>query len=103
MKRREILKTISLLPFSGVQIASADPNIVSAKELSTGPLSETNIFRTIGVEPLINCRGTYTIIGGSLERTSVRAAMEAASHSFVQYDELADGIGKKLAELTGAP
>ena len=103
MKRREILKTISLLPFSGVQIASADPNIVSAKELSTGPLSETNIFRTIGVEPLINCRGTYTIIGGSLERTSLRAAMEAASHSFVQYDELADGIGKKLAELTGAP
>jgi hypothetical protein len=28
--------------------------------------------------------------------------MEAASKDFVQYDELADGIGKRLAELTGA-
>ena len=28
--------------------------------------------------------------------------MEAASQSFVQYDELADAIGKRLGELTGA-
>jgi D-glucosaminate-6-phosphate ammonia-lyase len=28
--------------------------------------------------------------------------MEAASKDFVQYDELADGIGKRLAEITGA-
>ena len=61
-----------------------------------------NIFRSIGVEPIINCRGTFTIIGGSIERPEVRAAMEAASQNFIQYDELADGIGKKLAELTGA-
>ncbi len=51
-----------------------------------------NIFQSIGVEPIINCRGTFTIIGGSLERPEVRAAMEAASRNFVQYDELADGI-----------
>src|SRR4030095_2261344 len=30
------------------------------------------------------------------------AAMEAASKDFVQYDELAYGIGKRLAEITGA-
>jgi seryl-tRNA(Sec) selenium transferase len=52
------------------------------------------------VEPLINCRGTFTIIGGSLERPAVRAAMEDASHNFVQYDELADGIGQRLADIT---
>ena len=61
-----------------------------------------NIFQSIGVEPIINCRGTFTIIGGSIERPEVRAAMEAASKDFVQYDELADGIGKRLAEITGA-
>jgi uncharacterized pyridoxal phosphate-dependent enzyme len=65
-------------------------------------LAETNIFRSIGVEPVINCMGTFTIIGGSLERPAVREAMEAASHNFVQYDELADGIGQRLADLTGA-
>lgn len=60
------------------------------------------IFRGLGVEPLINCMGTFTIIGGSLERPAVRDAMEKGAHAFVQYDELAEGIGKKLAELTGA-
>lgn len=65
-------------------------------------MAETNIFRSIGVEPVINCRGTFTIIGGSIERPAVRAAMEAAAHNFVQYDELADGIGQRLADLTGA-
>jgi seryl-tRNA(Sec) selenium transferase len=65
-------------------------------------MAETNIFRSIGVEPVINCMGTFTIIGGSLERPAVREAMEAAAHNFVQYDELADGIGQRLADLTGA-
>ena len=51
---------------------------------------------------MINCVGTYTIIGGSLERPEVVEAMHAASGFFVQYDELAFGVGRRLAELTGA-
>lgn len=61
-----------------------------------------NIYRSIGVEPIINCRGTFTIIGGSIERPEVLAAMERAAGNFVQYDELAAGVGRRLAELTGA-
>ena len=61
-----------------------------------------NIYQSIGVEPIINCRGTFTIIGGSVELPEVLAAMEAASGYFVQYDELAEGVGKRLAEITGA-
>lgn len=101
MKRRDVIKGLTLLPLTGV---SAIP--VYAKRTSTaksgvaGPLAEKNAFRAIGVEPLINCRGTFTIIGGSIERPYVRAAMEAASTSFVQYDELAGGIGSRIAELT---
>jgi L-seryl-tRNA(Ser) seleniumtransferase len=64
--------------------------------------NQTNVYETIGVKPVINCRGTYTIIGGSLELPEVTAAQAAATQQFVQLDELADGIGKKLAELTGA-
>lgn len=62
----------------------------------------SNIYRAIGVEPLIDCRGAIQNMLGSLRRPSVQRAMEAASHNFVQYDELADGIGRRLAELTGA-
>ena len=46
-----------------------------------------NIYQSIGVEPIINCRGTFTIIGGSVELPEVLEAMDAASGYFVQYDE----------------
>ena len=97
MKRRDVIKGLTLLPLAG---AGAIP--ASARETAGGaaPLVEKNAFRAIGVEPLINCRGTFTIIGGSIERPYVREAMEAAASSFVQYDELADAIGKRLGELT---
>jgi D-glucosaminate-6-phosphate ammonia-lyase len=68
-----------------------------------GPLKTgREIFQSIGVEPVINCRGTFTIIGASVELPEVRAAMEAACQFNVQLDELADAVGRRLAELTGA-
>jgi D-glucosaminate-6-phosphate ammonia-lyase len=63
---------------------------------------EQSIYRAIGVEPIINCRGTFTIIGGSVERPEVLAAYKEASRHFVQYDELTEGVGRRLAEITGA-
>jgi D-glucosaminate-6-phosphate ammonia-lyase len=105
MKRRDYIKSLALLPLAGTSfpIQSAFGNTTENQifpDLKDEP--QQNIFRSIGVEPIINCRGTFTIIGGSIERPEVRTAMEAASQNFVQYDELADGIGRKLAELTGA-
>ena len=76
--------------------------IIERNIIMTPPAEDENIFRSIGVEPIINCRGTFTIIGGSIERPEVLTAMKAASKHFVQYDELAEGVGKKLAEITGA-
>lgn len=70
---------------------------------AAGPLKPgPDIYQSIGVEPVINCRGTFTIIGGSVERPEVRAAMDAASRHYVQIDELANAVGQRLAELTGA-
>ena len=70
---------------------------------ATGPLRlGKDIYRSIGVEPVINCRGTFTIIGASVELPEVRAAMDAAAQQFVQLDELAEAVGRRLAELTGA-
>ena len=64
--------------------------------------AEQNIYQAIGVEPIINCRGTFTIIGGSVERPEVLRAMEAAAGYFAQYDELATAVGERLAAITGA-
>jgi L-seryl-tRNA(Ser) seleniumtransferase len=61
------------------------------------------IYRAIGVRPVVNARGTFTIITGSESLPSVKEAMDEASRSFVQMDELMEGVGKRLAEITGAP
>jgi L-seryl-tRNA(Ser) seleniumtransferase len=54
------------------------------------------------VRPLINGRGTFTIISGSTMLPEVRAAMDAAAQQYVHLDELSEAIGGRLAELTGA-
>jgi seryl-tRNA(Sec) selenium transferase len=103
MKRRSLIKGLALLPIAGGVLSRVPASAATASgagNLRGSLQGGDNIFRSIGVEPLINCRGTFTIIGGSLERPAVRAAMEDASHNFVQYDELADGIGQRLADIT---
>jgi uncharacterized pyridoxal phosphate-dependent enzyme len=66
------------------------------------PLQLGNLYRSIGVRPLINARGTFTIITGSTTLPEVKRAMDEASRGFVHMDELMDAVGKRLAELTGA-
>jgi D-glucosaminate-6-phosphate ammonia-lyase len=98
MERRDIIKSLTILPFAGSLLP-----LESILAAPRGPLvSGPNIYQSIGVDPVINCVGTYTIIGGSLERPEVVEAMHAASGFFVQYDELAFGVGRRLADLTGA-
>lgn len=99
MKRRDAIKDLSFLPLAGSVILPKKP-VPDTKSAQLAASKE--IYQAIGVEPIINCRGTFTIIGGSIERPEVRAAMDAAAQVFVQYDELALGAGKRLAELTGA-
>jgi L-seryl-tRNA(Ser) seleniumtransferase len=60
------------------------------------------MYRSIGVRPVINARGTFTIITGSQTLPEVKRAMDLASRSFVDMDELMEGVGKRLAELSGA-
>ena len=112
MKRRNVIKGLAMLPVVGSVLSSnsvlagtvtADKSLAQSSESLTtlnSFLSETNIYRAMGVEPIINCRGSYTIIGGSIKRPKVKLALEAASTNFVQLDELAEAVGKRLAELT---
>ncbi|MHB1354865.1 MAG: aminotransferase class V-fold PLP-dependent enzyme [Anaerolineae bacterium] len=59
-------------------------------------------YASIGVRPLINCQGTYTILSGSRVLPQVSQAMAEASNHYVQMDELMEAVGKRLSELTGA-
>ena len=64
--------------------------------------SSSNVYERIGVRPLINARGTWTYLSGSLLLPEVREAMEAASRQFVDLFELQAAVGRRLAALSGA-
>lgn len=86
------------------------PLVLRGEGASAAPAGEAtahggslpDVYESIGVRPLINARGTYTIISGSVMLPEVRAAMEAAARRYVHLDELTDAIGARLATLTGA-
>jgi L-seryl-tRNA(Ser) seleniumtransferase len=105
VSRRDLLRGSALLGLApGLEAAStaAVSSPAAAKGVAVTSATAANIYESIGVHPVINCRGTYTIIGGSLELPEVTHAQHAAAQHYVQLDELADGVGQRLAEITGA-
>jgi D-glucosaminate-6-phosphate ammonia-lyase len=114
MKRREIIKTLSVIPVAGGMM-SIEPWVSSGSRKSlandAGLLSDPaegaldlgpQIYQSIGIEPVINCKGTFTAIGGSIELPEVRKAVDSAAMNYVVIDELAMAVGRRLAEITGA-
>jgi seryl-tRNA(Sec) selenium transferase len=97
LSRRDLFKTGSLLTAPVWLTRTATPAPATA-----GLRLGADVYGSIGVRPLINCRGTLTVVGGSLELPEVREAKDAAARHFVQLDELMEGIGKRLSDLTGA-
>jgi uncharacterized pyridoxal phosphate-dependent enzyme len=94
--RRDLFRRGGML--AAVQALGGSLHRAVAAPLEIG----ANMYRSIGVRPIINARGTFTIITGSQTLPEVKRAMEQASRSFVQMDELMDSVGKRLAELSGA-
>jgi L-seryl-tRNA(Ser) seleniumtransferase len=66
-------------------------------------LRNSNPYIALGVRPFINCASVRTAHSGSLMLPEVRAAIDRASRHFVSLDELMEGAGRRIAELTGAP
>jgi L-seryl-tRNA(Ser) seleniumtransferase len=103
--RREVLLGGSLLALPGLlraEAVTAPPAATAAPAVTTGLRAGPDVYQSIGVRPLINARGTYTIISGSTMLPEARAAMEAAAQRYVHLDELTDAVGQRLSQLTGA-
>ena len=97
MSRRGLFRSGAALAAAGVSASIPEPAF-AAPALEFG----ANLYESIGVTPIVNCRGTYTIITGSQTLPAVKRAMEAASNAYVHMDELMEAVGRRLAELTKA-
>ena len=97
--RRDLLKSSGVAAGAIVPVAATAPAMALPAHTGT---AKDNLFTRIGVRPLINGRGTYTIISGSRSLPEVKQAMFEASHYYVQMDEMMLGIGAELGRLMGA-
>ena len=101
--RRDLLLQGGLLTLAGTLPAIAETEVSGSNNTSmVGVNGSAELYRSIGVRPVINARGTFTIITGSQTLPEVKQAMDEASRCYVQMDELMEGVGKRLAELTEA-
>lgn len=97
--RRGFMKMLAASPLLA-QIAAQD--LYAKSFAAMGLASRENVYTRLGVKTVINCRGTWTYLSGSLQFPEVRAAQTEASHHFVNMVELQRAVGRRLAELTGA-
>jgi L-seryl-tRNA(Ser) seleniumtransferase len=97
--RRRFMKWVIAAPLLS-QIAAREAWGKAALALGKDP--SENVYRRLGVKTVINCRGTWTYLSGSLEFPEVRAAQVEAARHFVNVMELQRAVGVRLAELTGA-
>jgi uncharacterized pyridoxal phosphate-dependent enzyme len=97
--RRSFMKWLAAAPLLS-QIAARDLYAQAATAIGKDP--RQNVYTRLGVKTVINCRGTWTYLSGSLEFPEVRQAQAEAAQHFVNMLELQRGVGRRLSELTGA-
>jgi uncharacterized pyridoxal phosphate-dependent enzyme len=97
--RRSFIRLAAAAPLLG-QIAAKNAFATAATALGKDP--RQNVYTRLGVKTVINCRGTWTYLSGSLEFPEVTAAQRQASEYFVNMFELQHAASRRLAELTGA-
>ncbi|HZR57896.1 MAG TPA: hypothetical protein VFA74_13560 [Terriglobales bacterium] len=97
--RRSFVKLMAAAPLLS-QIAAR--NLYAQAATAVGKDPRQNIYTRLGVKTVINCRGTWTYLSGSLEFPEVRQAQLEASQYFVNMLELQRAVGRRLAQLTGA-
>jgi seryl-tRNA(Sec) selenium transferase len=93
---------LALDPKKSALPPSAHTSASSSHSLARQGTAQDNLFTKIGIRPIINAHGTYTIISGSCSLPQVKQAMYEASFYFVQMDEMMDAVGAELSKLTGA-
>ena len=97
--RRSFMKLAAAAPLLS-QIAARDLYTQAATAIGKDP--RQNVYTRLGVNTVINCRGTWTYLSGSLEFPEVRQAQVEAAQHFVNVLDLQRAVGRRLSELTGA-
>ena len=92
MKRRRLLGAGGLASMIGI----LRPRYLYAAQLAS---AHGEVYRQLGIRPLINAAGTYTTLTGSVVPERVREVMDQAARSFVPLIDLQRVVGARIAKL----
>ncbi len=92
MQRRTVFRAAGLI--------AALPSM-ARRALGAAARDPMEVYKRLGVRPIINAAGTYTHLGGSLMPPEVISAMNDAAQGYVPIRDLTKATGERIAQLTG--
>ncbi|MGN6297517.1 MAG: selenocysteine synthase [Ginsengibacter sp.] len=101
MKRRDLIKGLSLLPLGGSLLENAIP-LQSIAGTSKPAGKGRNLVKELGIRTFINAAGTYTTMSASLMHEEVMDAIDQSAKEFCMLNEVQDKVGEKIAQMVHA-
>ena len=99
MKRRDLVKYLSIAPIAGGALASSIPFSFAQTKKTQG---KRNLIKELGLRSFINAAGTYTAMTASLMDDDVLEAINSSSKEFIMLDDVQDKVGERIANLCHA-
>jgi D-glucosaminate-6-phosphate ammonia-lyase len=99
MKRRELIKYLSIAPIAGGVIGSGIPFRANAAPVL---IPDRDLFKELGLRTFINAAGVYTSMTASLMPPEVLQAITKGAGEFVMLEEVQDKVGEKIAAMCHA-
>lgn len=100
MKRRDLLKGLTVLPLAGGLLSGESASGAVLPAVSAA--AKRDLFKELGIRTFINARATLTAYTGSLMQDEVLETIRNTSRRYCMLDELQDKVGAKIAELCHA-
>ncbi len=97
MSRRKLLRNGAQAVLAGSAALSGIPSLEAQGSAKSAPKG-VDYYQKLGVTPLINAAGTYTVLSASTMPDEVRAAIELAARYPVNLNELIEASGAYLAK-----
>jgi uncharacterized pyridoxal phosphate-dependent enzyme len=97
MKRRELIKYLSVAPLAGAAAGSVVPQSLIAATAKAKV--KRDLIKELGLRTFINAAGTLTTHTASLMHEDTVEAINVASKQFMMIRDVQDKVGAKIAEL----
>lgn len=100
MKRRDLIKYLSVAPIAGAAVGTGVP--LKSLAAPVAAAAKRDVIKELGLRTFINAAGTYTTMTASLMHQEVVDTIAESAKHFVMINEVQDKVGEKIAAICHA-